>query len=228
MNFSLCLTTYNRTDLLYLSYSKIIDDKRIEEVIIIDDSSTDEVWEQLQKNCVHEKIILRRNEENLGMLRNKREAIEFSLSEWCILFDSDNVLDSSYLDALEGCLFMDTTIFCPSFARPKFDFRQFSDTIIDSSNIKETMANPQGRVLMNCCNYVVHRDKFLEAWRPNDEIKGTDTLWMNYNWLKSGGEFFVVKGMEYDHLVHDGSGWLKDHKYNMDYAKKLEQLITEL
>lgn len=234
MKLSLCLTNFNRTELLLKSFEKIINDSRIDEVIIVDDCSDIEKYRWLQENCRHPKIKLFRNGQNLGMSLNKCEAIKLASNNWCILFDSDNVMDVNYLDALERCLSDDTPlidefIYCPDFARPNFDYTKYAGRSYDrdsaGSLIKE---GGMAKCLLNTCNFIVNRNKYLEVYKHNEDVRGADTIWFLYLWFAAGNSIYVVPGMQYDHLVHKGSEWLAHAEYNRDQVKSTEALILSL
>lgn len=220
---SLCITTFNRTDLLFSSYEKVIDDPRISEVVIVDDCSALPFWYSLEKVCTHPKIKLFRNQVNLGMSRNKAEAIRKATNKWCILFDSDNELEPSYLDAIPKNL-AEEIIYSPNFAAPNFDFRKYTGLIVNKGNVHEYIEDKMFRCFLNCCNYLVHRERYLEVWCHNPAIKQSDTIYFNRLWMKSGGSFQFIDA-EYHHRVHNGSGWLENHQENIIQAKKIEDKI---
>ena len=237
MKLTLAITTYQRTDLLYESYSKVIDHPLISEVVIVDDCSNDNVWEHLKKNCIHPKIKLYRNEQNLNMSRNKREAISKASNEWAIILDSDNILYPEYLDAVEKTWLNDEArswygqdvIMCPSFAEPDFNFKDYSDLMIDKDNAKNFLQDGMFRVFLNTCNYVVNRDEYLKVYKYDETIKESDTIYFNTLWMQAGNAFYVVPGMKYHHRKHSGSGWLNgDHRYNMNKAAELQEKIKNL
>lgn len=213
MNLTLAITTYNRPVMTMKSFSQMIDDERILEILIVDDSSTEENYKilidlglQLSSN----KIRILRNKENKGCYHNKREAITQSKNEWVILFDSDNIIDKFYLDALEKYKLNEDTIYAPDFARPHFDYTAFSNILIDRSNVSSLMNRKGFDCLVNTCNYVVNKSEYLKVWKNHKEPWTADTLFHNYNWLLAGNKIQVVGGMRYDHLIHDGSHY-KEH-----------------
>lgn len=231
---SLAITTYNRIDLVIESFSKVYDHPMIDEIVICDDASETECFLKLgQLICDHpafEKIKLSTHSENLGMSRNKCKAISKCKNDWVIILDSDNVLEVEYVDALFnlGSSFGETFIFCPQFAAPDYDFSDLP-TIIDKSNAKDLLHIKEFRIFLNTCNYVVNKEKYLEVYRYNQDIKESDTIWFNYLWLKAGYSFYIVPGMKYFHRRHAGSGWLNgDHEYNLKKADELQNLIKEL
>lgn len=235
MKLSLCLTNYNRTELLAASFAQVLKDERIGEVVISDDCSSDSVWEWLVNKYKDEpKVRLHRNEVNLGMLVNKNEAISLAKYKWCILFDSDNVLTTEYLDALfthfneNHYAWQDNMIYMPTGALPNFDYSKYAGSVVFKTNAKALMNEPMFVCALNTCNYVVNRDSYLKVFNYNAEMKATDTIWFNYNWLKNNGGFFFVPNMTYQHLVHDESGFMQDYRYNLQKGEEVKKMIMAL
>lgn len=235
MNLSLAITTYNRCDLLFESFAQVLNDDRIDDIVILDDCSKPEIYAEVKKvfGLLNDpKIKLIRQAENRGMSLNKRDAVAYCKNDWVILFDSDNVIGRDYLDALfdlsNGFKFSGDCIFCPSFASPNFDYSKYESEFIDLPVAKRIIKEPMGNCLFNTCNYVVNKKDYLEVYEHNPAMKGTDTIYFNYLWLKAGGLFYVVPGMQYFHRVHDGSGFMEDVNYNMKKAEEVKKLILSL
>lgn len=243
MKLSLCITTYNRPELTIKAFEKVYNDPRIDEIVIVDDCSTDQNWNALLNHVQNKreaegmncKIDLNRNQVNIGMSRNKARAVELAKNEWCILLDSDNVIGADYIDALykiipdEDDQLNPQIIYCPDFARPQFDFRSISGRAFTPMMIAHEIANNDAlNMALNCCNYVVNRQKYLEVYKHDPRHKATDTVWFNYNWLKAGNYFYFVPGMQYNHLVHEGSGFMQNAAYNMARAAEVRRLIQQL
>lgn len=227
---SLCITTYNRYELLMESFAQVLDDDRISEIVIVDDCSTDEIYQKIEAATKDmTKVHLYCNTQNLGMSLNKKRAIEMASNEWVIIFDSDNVIDTGYLDALSIPPGIGRrVIYCPSFAKPQFNYGRYAGQYIDATTAAQLMLHPMGECIFNTCNYMVNREEYLKVYEHNPEMKGTDTIWFNYLWLKAGNSFYVVPGMQYYHRVHEGSGFLADCDYNMRKAKEVKELIKQL
>jgi glycosyltransferase involved in cell wall biosynthesis len=231
MKLSLCITTYNRYKMTMKSFARVLDDNRISEIVIVDDCSEMEYYDKLAAETIDmPKVRLIRNERNLGMSLNKKKAIDLAKSDWCIIFDSDNIIYPSYLDALQlrVNILKPDVIYCPDFAKPQFDYRKFGGLYIENHDVRHFISQPMAEPVMNTCNYVVNRKEYLKIYQHNPEMKGTDTIWFNYLWLSAGNSFYVVPGMEYQHRVHPGSGWLQDADYNMKKAKEVKELIKKL
>lgn len=232
MNISLCITTYNRAQMCIDSFKEVIDDERINDILILDDCSTDGSYAALRKHFKgNEKVRVVQQMFNRGMSINKRDAIALARNEWVIIFDDDNKIEQAYLNSLAATpdIFENVKgIYLPDFAKPTFDYRGYGGRWFDASTINRVSSLPMFGALLNTCNYVVNRDFYIKTWVFNKEMKGTDTIWHALQHLKSGGEFYVVPGMEYEHRVHDESGFMKDVDYNMHWAIELENQIKKL
>jgi glycosyltransferase involved in cell wall biosynthesis len=235
MKLTLAITVYNRWEMLLESFAGVIDDPRIDEILIMDDASEDQYWNKIKDLPLYNpKIKVVRQLQNRGMSVNKRDAVFHSKNEWVIIFDSDNVIGKDYLDAIEKEIsndedhaLMNNFIYCPYFAKPNFDYRLFERNIY-SIDKKPDLSNSILNCLFNTCNYLVNRSQYISIWEENKEMKGSDTVWFNYLWLKSGNYFYVLPGMEYEHRVHKGSGFMQDLHYNMEKAEGIKKLIMEL
>ncbi len=226
MTFTLAITNYNRFQLLKESFAEVIDDPRIGEILIVDDCSEMVIFEQVM-TLMAPKVKIVRQPVNRGMSLNKAHAVALSTHDWVILFDSDNSLSPDYLDALPEELYKDT-IYMPSFAKPEFNFKKYEGLLFDVVNVKQYIRDPPFNVLLNCCNYVVHKETYGQVYREDSEVKGADTISMAKNWLKAGKDFYVVPGMEYNHRVHKGSEFMKNVDYNIKHAERIKREILSL
>lgn len=228
MKLSLAVTTYERVSMTIESFSQVLDDSRVSEVVVLDDHSSWDTWQKLLEAMPkHDKIQVYSTPENIGMSENKKRVIDLASNEWVIILDSDNVIDSSYLDALEKWApFYKKDIYCPSFAKPNFDYREI--TGISKDTIKKDLQRKNTAQFLNTCNYVVNRKFYLECWQKNKEVGECDTIWFNYLFLKQGGKLLTVPGMEYFHRVHENSGWMKNRKKNVEKFKEIKKMIENL
>lgn len=251
MNLSLCITTYNRYELTVESFNKVINDPRINDIVILDDASTDFSAAKLGRHFQsYPNIRVIKQACNRGMSQNKRDAIAYARNEWVIIFDSDNIIGPDYLDAFgdytgyfDGKLTstrlndIEKFIFCPDFAQPNFDYREFNSNaqgntfrsgIYHAHDCAERITNNNFNCLMNTCNYIVNRNFYLQVYQHNPEHVASDTIWHAYNHLKAGGVFCMVPGMQYFHRVHDNSGFKQGIEYNMAKAEEVRRLIQQL
>ncbi len=230
---SIAITTYNRTDLVIDSFSKVYNHPLVDEIVIVDDASeskyADPLERMLFKHPAREKMKLFRNLWNLGMSRNKAEAISKCKNDWVVILDSDNILYPEYLDAIAKENLNPLIIYCPEKAEPDHDFTTLPNRVIDKQNAKDFLRQVEFRVFLNTSNYLVNRDEYLRVYKYNPDIQEADTIWMNTNWLKAGNAFYIVPGMRYHHRKHDGSGWINgNHAKNMRDANNLQEEIRNL
>lgn len=230
MSLTLAITTYKRYEMLIESYSQVLDDPRITEVIILDDCTpAKEIREKiLNLDKTHKKIKTYTQVFNRGMSVNKRDAIGLATNDWVIIFDSDNVITSKYIDAIPKVLDSDI-IYCPEFAEPKFDYTKWAGYLMFGKQVAKNIHDDQLNMLMNTCNYLVNRDMYLQVYcEPHTDVKGADTIAFNYDWLSYGCGFFICPGMRYFHRVHDKSGFMENVDHNMRIASEYRNKISQL
>lgn len=203
---SICIPSYNRYQMTIESFSQILWDDRVSEIVIVDDCSIDDSWDRLNNYNDYNKLRLFRNDSNQDCYWNKRIAIEHATNDWCILLDSDNIIDTTYLDKLFAILDWQTdTIYQPDFAKPHFDFRAFSGLTVSKSTVANYIDRPMFETMLNAANYFINRDEYLLCFDNSVDPVTSDSLFMSYNWLHSGNQIYIVPGLEYEHRVHDGS-----------------------
>ena len=208
------IPTFNRYDMVIEATSKVIDDDRIKSITIVDDCSEDDSYSRLL-DYYHwnEKVSMYRNSVNLDCYFCKHRAVKLSTSENVIVLDSDNIIDKSYLDAIYAIEEWDSkTIYQPEFARPHFDFRQFSGLEITSKNTPEYKYNNYFEVMLNAMNFFINRDEYLKVWDGSINPVTSDSIYFNYCWLNAGNKIYVTPNMQYEHTVHDGSHYQLNNK----------------
>jgi glycosyltransferase involved in cell wall biosynthesis len=230
---TLAITTYNRTDLLFESFKQVADDPRLYEILIVDDCSDEQTVQTLIKELAkYENVRLIINAHNRGMAQNKAYAVSQSLTDWCILFDSDNIMDKRYLDALEACWEkeppQDNVIYMPSKAEPNFDFTKHEGKMLCRGYWKNNISDPMLNVGGNTANYVVNKDFYGKCFKENKDVKGSDTVFHLLQHLKHGGCAYIVPGMHYYHRDHAGSTYRAHLDYNMAHSEKLRKEIQKL
>lgn len=212
-HFTACFTNHNRATLLFEAIHSFLEDDRVNEVVIVDDHSKPEIFETVKAYCSkYPKIKLYRNETNLGCYRNKAEAISKATNEFVCILDSDNKFGKDFIDAIYSQTWVRSRILAPEFARPHFDYRAFSLLTITKANVGEMMGVKKFDCIINTMNYFVHRDEYLRVWDSTIEPWTADTAYHNYNWLAHGNSIHVLKGMQYDHLVHNGSHYQEHNR----------------
>lgn len=229
MKLSLCLTTFNRYNLTVKAIDQVLEDPRIGDVVILDDASTDGSYDALDiYYSGDDKVRVIKQLSNRGMSRNKADAIGYAYNPFAIIFDSDNTISPEYLNAMEGMHLDNYTIYLPEFARNNFDYREFSGLTFDKRNIKDYLDRPLFEALLNTANYIVPVKEYCRVYKEDTTVMESDTVHFAYLWLLAGNQFHVVDGLQYDHLVHSESCWLKNAAYNSARGKKTIEQIRAL
>lgn len=212
---TLALTNFNRTELLFESFRDVLEDPRVSEIVIVDDCSDPTVFNTIAWfTKEYPKVKLFRNEVNLDCYRNKREAVEKATNEWVILFDSDNIMSRKYIDRIENLVMAglnEKTLYNPSFALPHFNFTRYAGQIFNRRNVANFIDQSAFSTMLNAMNYFVNRTEYLKVWDGSIDPVTSDSLYQNYNWLKSGNSIYVVPELEYYHRVDAHNGEEESH-----------------
>jgi glycosyltransferase involved in cell wall biosynthesis len=211
----------------------------INEVVVVDDGS-DHLMSDIPG------VQLYRNQTNLGMFLNKLESIINSSCEWVICCDSDNIKDASHIDKVLSMSLDPDIMYCPSFARPRFDYRRIIGTY-DLKNIWRICSSKQLSACLNTGNQVLHRESFLnvfgkywkrswwlDMWRCLDVPKidrsnmhwrsawdANDSLLYNMLWLYDNKRLEIVSGLEHKHYTGAASTYLKAPKEKLAIGRCL-------
>lgn len=200
---SICIPTFNRYEMTIESFAQVLSDPRVDEVVIVDDCSTDGSFERLIAYfSIEPKVRIAINECNQDCYWNKKIAIDYAHNEWCILLDSDNIIGTDYLDRIfdKPFWFLDT-IMQPIFAKPHFDFRKFSGKFIDRLTVKKYLHDELFTTALNAANFFVNRNTYLKAFDPDTDPVTSDSIYMAYRLLEQGNKYYFVPGLEYEHRV---------------------------
>lgn len=200
----------------------------VDEIVVVDDGSDD--FPQLQQLLQgYAKVHLHRNMPNRGVFGNKIEAVARSRGDWVITCDSDNVMDKDFLDRVIHHDRNPYVWYCPSFARPNFDYRHLVGSY-DRVNIGPMIERPLAACAINTGNQTVHRETFMQVFEPyrgnradlilpnwlrlSDEERpkhywrlvfdANDSCILNMLWLQAGNALTILKGLEYDHYYAAG------------------------
>jgi glycosyltransferase involved in cell wall biosynthesis len=207
----ICIPSWERYELTLESFSDVYEDERIANIIIVDDCSNLELFNKLKSVCdCLTKVKLYRNINNQDCYTNKMVSVSYAQNEYVILFDSDNRLNKQYIDKIYEEEWFEKRILAPVFARPTFDYRQFGDKVINKENVRFIIDEPMFTTSLNTMNYFINKKRYLETFDKDFNPITADSIYINYIWLKNGGEIKFVKGMEYDHLVHEQSHYVNN------------------
>jgi glycosyltransferase involved in cell wall biosynthesis len=230
LKISICIPTYKRTDLLFESFQQVINDERVGEIVIVDDASPAHIYAEIEGFCgSNPKIKLYRNERNLDCYRNKMESVAKASHEYVILFDSDNVLTTKYIDVIYSQHWSPERILQPTFAKPHFDFRKYNGLLLNRKNVAKYAHDSTFTTALNAMNFFVCRDMYLDAWNDKVDPVTSDSIYFNYCWLAEGNSIYFTPGLEYEHKVHEGSHYKQNNHrtakgFHESIVKKLKAL----
>lgn len=240
--FTFAVTAFEEMSLrrgrgLYLRrcLSAAISHLMIDEIIVSNDSPADaEELEELLTGMPKVRLVHQR--ENVGAFCNKFDAIAAASNNWVIFCDSDNQMGRDCLDSVTFAVGDPRRLYCPSYARPTFDYRDFlkHPAVLTRYDIHQLSLHPMFQALLNTGNWTVHRDLFVSTFEaarhssPSKRVRvpnlplhltgdtlATRLIWdaneaatYNYGWLSAGFMMNMVAGMEYYHQSGGGGDGL--------------------
>lgn len=238
--FSLCIPTLDRFDQFLKHYlEKYINNSLIDEIIITDENGND-----IEKICKYyqpnEKLILIKNETVLGPFLNKLKACKIAKNEWIALIDSDNFADVEYFLIAKNYINNNINkekniILAPSFAKPNFNYIQFSGLVFNKDFFKNNRnIQISSSTLMNTGNYVINK-YLIENLNIENEIHNIinspscDVIYFNTLLFEQLDlNLHVVPRLEYEHVVHRGSIYLNTCNQYGDFSKKIHERFCNL
>jgi hypothetical protein len=231
LKISLCITTLDRFDNFlsksldnYLEYLK---NGLIDEIIISDENGND--YEKIQEKYndilkTTPNFIIYKNEEILGVFKNKLKVCSYSSNEYIALIDSDNFPDEKYFETIKKYIetnnkkFPKNIIMAPSRCinhddSPYLNYKEFKNQIITKSNIKQYLPNIKFQVLLNTGNYIISKNITENIQYNNnliDIISGCDVIFFNLLAFMQYPdlELHVIEEFEYFHTLN------KDGEFN--------------
>ena len=228
--FSLCIPTIDRFDSFLKGYlEEYINNDLIDEIIITDENGNDieKIKQFYQDNT---KLILVKNERKLGPFLNKLKACKIAKNEWIALIDSDNFANKDYFLVAKKYIYENISneknvILAPSFAKPNFNYSQFSGIVLKNEYFKNNK-NMQfnSATLMNTGNYIINK-YLIDNLNIDNEMNNIsqssscDVIYFNTLLFEQLDlNLHVVPGLEYEHVVHNGSVYLNTHTEFRNFA----------
>ena len=231
VKLSLCITTMDRFDtFLSKNLDKYLDylfDDLIDEIIISDENGNDynkirEKYKNLMETTTNFKVY--KNEQRLGVFKNKLKVCSYASNHHIVLIDSDNFPDDKYFKIVKEYIgknketFPQNVILAPSRSinhndAPNLNYKEFENKIITKKNIKQYLPNIKFQVLLNTGNFVISKtitDNIKYNSEILDIISGCDVVFFNLMALQQFAdlEIRVIEGLEYSHTEHN------DGEYN--------------
>jgi len=232
ISISVCIPTMRRFSFLKESIPKYLENPHVSELVITDETGED--YAAITSTFSHPKLRVYQNETRLGMLKNKLRAASYATSDYIAIIDSDNFAGVHYFEAFKrfySSSLPSSSVFLPSIASPNFDFRRWVGVPITRNNVKQFI--PDIETCLNTMNSIVPK-AFLSSNdilkdRPFcDEIGCYDSQYFSlYALFNLNATLFVVDGMEYEHRVHDESGWTTTHtEFDDAYHRMVKRYLS--
>ena len=184
-SISVAIPTFNSSKYLNDCLKSLINEQKIDEIVISDDGSSDVEFENINKIVENinsnKEIKIYRNDENLGAFVNKFKNIKKCKNEIVYQIDSDNiahpnlskVLDSIYYEENEDYLYLPSEI---------YQFRKYPNIAKFFSTF-----NGKFKVTFTKGDFIFNKDIIKQAIQ--DELKVTEDK--NLNWVLNSGNFIV-------------------------------------
>lgn len=223
---------YNTGSYVYALLENVADDDRIDDMVIIDDCSSEDEYRLLKYATEkYPKIRVFRNEENLGEFRNRIKATKLAKNDWVIFLDGDNALTKDYIDKITDLPFWrEDVIYCPDYGlNKKIDYRVFSGDYIGLENLFDYVDGEnryQFNMFLGTGNYFMNRRKYLEVAVPIKEVDKDSygDYYFSLEWLKKHKMFFLP-GMNYVHRLRKESEWMKNkHTIQRKFHKTIKAM----
>jgi len=215
--FSLCIPTMDRYDNFLSKYlTDYINNDLIDEIIITDENGND--VNKIKQHFNNDKLKLFINDNILGPFLNKLKACENAKNEWIALIDSDNFADTEYFIVAKEYINKNINqqkniILAPSFAKPNFNYSNYSGVIYNKNNLK-LYKNNLSVQCVNTGNYIIN--KFLiNNINLTNETKNIpfssacDVIYFNTLLFEQLDlNLHIVPNLTYLHVVHNNSIYL--------------------
>lgn len=226
---SIAIPTFNRVEWTLRAFEQVLYDDRVGEVVISDDCSYIYDYARLL-DCAEgmDKVHVYRNSENLGCYFNKKRAIELSSNEYCVLLDSDNIINIKFIDVLFSRQWFPGIILAPDMGEPALNYKQFSGITLSKYNIPLLIDMGNMAMLLNTMNWFVNKNEYLKVFDDSSEPWTSDSIYFNYCWLAAGNFIDVVDGLTYHHEIHQGSHYAIHNTKAPGFYESVIQKIKEL
>lgn len=235
---SIAIATMRRWDFLKDTLPGMLERPEVGEIVICDETGEDVAEIRKSSFAVNPKLRLIINEKRLGIYENKCKAMRLTTFPWVAVLDSDNIFPDSFFDTLEEHLNRSNP-FClvgsADFLRidqrsgaTTTPTQSFSGQVIDATRWNQYMSDPQAFAkgwihLANDGNWIVSQEA-IQVLRPDiksSDVYAADAIFMLHHWLSKGFYISYIAGLQYMHMVHNGSSWLAMESASTDVLNRM-------
>jgi hypothetical protein len=188
-------------------------------------------YENLMKTMPNFRVY--KNEERLGVFKNKLKVCSYASNKYIALIDSDNFPDATYFETakkyIEQTKMSETVILAPSYAKtlslsPFLNYKELENKVLTKDSIKNYLSNIKLQVLLNTGNYIISKSITDNIEYNNDImeiISGCDVVYFNLLAFQqfTNMELHIVEGLEYSHYESD-NGEYHRRDPRCDYFKE--------
>ena len=234
-NISVVITYYNRDRTLHKTLYNILNDNRVDEILIVDDHSNQESFIFLQKfvkRISNAKIKVIRNNANLGVYKNKIHAVKQAKNDWLILLDSDNTITNEYLDTIFLIKeWKSDTIYAPAFGWPLINNTGISNKTYTIDGIKTLLIHQSKEIkqFLNLGNFFINKNEFYNSVKNYTHINpsASDVIFTNYLWLSQNKKINILD-CRYVHRVNPDSTWKAESAWSAVRFENIKNAILTL
>lgn len=228
-NISFVIPTFNCSKTIEESIDSILDTnfKEGDEIIIVDDKSTDNTLEIIQKlSLKNQSIKIIKHTSNLGGGATRNTAVKNSKNNLIFCLDSDNILEKDSINKLKDFL-ISTKSDVASFNRLKF----FKENI-KSVTHQWKFFNGEIKLLDLFCsqivpsasgNYLFTKESWENAGGYPDNAGALDTWGFGFRQLATESKMIVMPNSYYFHRYGHNSYWERESRDG-----KISLLATEI
>ena len=228
--FSIITPTYNREDLLQTTIKSILAQTYTDwELIIVDDGSTDNTAQVIQKYLIDPRIRYVRKQ-NTGQAHSLNVGVTYAKGDFITFLDSDDEAYPNWLEVVSNNIKEDTGIVCVGAIRKLLDGTKINDGIYPYKFYNEII-----KIKFTCGSLFIRRTAFNAIGGYDIELKSniqTDLGYRLITYLKSVN--LKVVGLE-EYLVqiniHNGprirTSWEKTRTGGIQFFNKHHQYFQK-
>lgn len=223
---SLVIPTFNTSEYFLDCIKHAFKSPLIGEIVVNDDCSSQSEWNNLVsiiESLNSRKIVLSRNDANLGGFRNKFVSVQRASFEWVYLLDSDNFMTPSTLDIINSikdpsydvCYIPESLLlYEKKLGHTRNVNYNFGHSEINLSKARDHIKQQTEYFdwFLNTGNFVFNRQSYLQRLRAAfdnpDEPNYACSIAFSYHWLANGGSYKIVRDFKYYHRLRDDSYWI--------------------